>query len=196
MKLAYYLIVAPLYLLSACVATVPLNPIKYDSTTTVTSTKEASLLVTTGIVNGGLHTTTIAAGGVYLPMTVSEPAQHFLAKDQQVFGDYLRAELVRLGILRSASPPSGADKDLQIHIFFAETFHKPSFHVYTLDVEMKIAGGPQHFSKRYRVDSSEEDSTVQKMMSTAWSGKDKAGKLLMKRLIPDIEAYVATLKQL
>lgn len=79
-------------------------------------------------------------------------------------------------------------------MIFSQTFHTLEYQEYTLDVVMEIAGGRVPFMRQYQVVSSEKDSLWTKLNTTAFEGKAKAVKLLLEKLIPDIEAYIAANK--
>jgi hypothetical protein len=181
-------------LLTACATPIPLNTVKFAGQTSVKSSKEAAVVVLTGAVRGSGTSSIIPVGGVFIPMSTGPiPELQFNAKDQQEFGESLRAELVRLGLLKSVTADDTGRKDLRIRVMFAQTFHNPNGQVYALDVVMEIEGGANPFLKQYRVVSSERDTTWEKLNTNAYQGKEKAAKLLMERLIPDIEQYVAAL---
>jgi hypothetical protein len=124
------------------------------------------------------------------------PELQFHPDDQRAFGESLRRELVRLKLVRSAvTAEAGISPDITVSLLFAQTVHNNMLQIYILDVVMELQGGPKPFLKQYRVASSEKDSELAKMNTTAYEAKAKAAKLLLEKLIPDIEAYVATVQK-
>ena len=151
-------------------------------------------MVTPGAVRGASGSYMMPVGGIFIPMSTGPiPALQFNSEDQQAFAESLRAELVRLGVLKAASADLAASKDLKIQVIFAQTYHNPSFQEYTLDVVAEMTGGKEPLLRQYRVISSERDSTWEKWNTNAHEGKAKAARLLMEKLIPDIERYVASM---
>ena len=136
----------------------------------------------------------VPIGLIAVPMSTGPlPELQFHAEDQRAFARSLGNELVRLGVLKSVAGYEQEGLDPKIRILFAQTFHNPNHQEYTLDVAMEIVGGQEPFLKQYRVVSSEKDSMLEKWNTNAYQGKAKAARLLMERLIPDIEAYVASM---
>jgi hypothetical protein len=191
------LVVFPLLLallLGGCVTPIPLNTLKYGQRTTVTSTKEAAVFVVTGEVRGASGSFLMPVGGIVIPVSSGpNPEFQFHSEDQQAFAESLRVELVRLGILKSATADQNASRDLRIQVVFAYTYHDPSWQEYVLDVVAEMTGGKEPLLRRYRVVSTEKDTTWEKWNTNAYEGKVKAARLLMEKLIPDIERYVASM---
>ena len=181
-------------LLVGCATPIPLNTLKYEQVTSVKSSKEATVAVTTGAIRGASGSYMMPVGGIFIPMSTGPiPKLQFNTEDQQAFAESLRNELVRLGIVKSASADTSVNKDLKIQVIFAQTFHNPNFQEYTLDVVAEISGGKEPLLRQYRIISSEKDSTWEKLNTNAYEGKAKAAKLLMQRLIPDIESYISSM---
>lgn len=189
-----YLALAALAGLTGCASPIPLNNISYDQAVSVTSTKVAQVSIVSGAVRGSGTSTLVPVGTTFIPIASGpNPKLQFNAQDQQAFGESLRTELVRTGLLRAAKADVSAaspSPDLVINILFPQTYHNPYFQEYTLDVVMEILGGPIPLIKQYQVISSEKDSIWVKMNTNAYEGKAKAAKLLLERLIPDIESYI------
>ncbi len=114
-----YLALAVLAGLTGCASPIPLNNITYDKAVTVTSTKVARVSVISGAVRGSGSSTLIPMGTTFIPIA-SGPnvALHFNAKDQQAFGESLRTELVRTGLLRTAYAGSGAQGTFRVGFMF------------------------------------------------------------------------------
>ncbi len=180
--------------LGGCATPIPLNTLKYQPQTTVTSTKEAAVVVVSGAVRGGSGSYLMPAGGIFIPVSTGpNPKLQFNTDDQQAFAESLRTELVRLGVLKSASADLTAGKDLKVQVIFAQTYHNPNFQEYVLDVVAEMTGGKEPLLRQYRVVSSEKDSTWEKWNTNAYQGKEKAARLLLEKLVPDIERYVASM---
>ena len=182
-------------LLSGCATPLPLNNVTYEGKVSASSDKAARVVVVSGATLGSPGTTTmIPAGKIFVPVTSGPaPALQFTAEDQRAFGQSLRSELVRLKLFASAVDESAPPSDISVNILFPQTYHNIHWQEYTLDVVMTVSGGKEPFVRQYRVISSEEDSTWAKWNTNAYEGKLKAVKLLLRKLIPDIEAYVAKL---
>jgi hypothetical protein len=158
-----------------------LVPIGYDGSVSRTSEKSASIVLTSGLVEGIFGAERV------------DPRFHFNHQDQRVFVASLRDELNRLKLLRvgpvAESPP--ADADVVIEIVFQKTEH--SAHYYYLDVVMRLKSGERSFARRYWTSSGKGESAWERFTMTAPDGKRRAAKLLMARLIPEIAAFVAKL---
>lgn len=181
-------------LLGGCATPIPLNTLRYEQQTAVTSTKDATVVVVSGAVSGGSSSYLMPVGTIFIPMyTRPSPEAMFNSDDQQAFGEALRTELVRLGVLKTASTDTSATTDLKIQVIFAQTYHNPGIHEYTLDVVAELTGGREPLLRQYHIVSTEKDSIWEKMNTNGYQGKVKAARLLMEKLIPDIERYVASM---
>ena len=183
-------------LLGGCAAPqIPLNTLRYEQKTSVTSNKNASVVVVTGDVRGDPARLYVPAGNIFVPMYSAEPylGAMFNSDDQQAFGEALRSELVRLGVLKTASAVTSATTDLKIQVTFVRTHHRPGIQVYTLDVDVNLTGGREPSLHQYHIISNEKDTLWEKMNTGLPEAKVKAVYLLMEKLIPDIEQYVASM---
>ena len=109
------------------------------------------------------------------------------------FDELLRKELTRLGIFGTVV--DSTDKrpaDMVITIFYADLVYNifPNAE-FVVDVVMQITGGSQPFWNRYQVVSTEKDTPENTELATIWRSEAKTHKLLLEKVIPDIEAYVA-----
>jgi hypothetical protein len=191
MRLAHLLIVTASLALVGCATPIPLDGIQYPGTVATSSDLAAKVNVVTGAVHGSSSSTLVPIGSIFVPISSGPvPELQFHAEDQRAFGQSLRAELSRLRLFKTATTASDSPADVTINVLFAQTFHNINMQIYTLDVAMEILGGPKPFLKQYRVISSEKDSTWEKWNTNAYEGKAKAVKLLLEKLIPDIESYV------
>jgi len=124
------------------------------------------------------------------------PAQYFNLDDQRVFGESLRAELNRLRMLR-VGEVSWQDVrepgEVAIELTFQRTVYFPVIQAYALDVALQLRSGARTFARRYRIDSREGEGLWAKMNTDAGEGKALAARKLMARLIPDIDAFLASL---
>lgn len=193
MRVLSVLVLAGAALLSACATPIPLNNIAYSGTVGIATSKTAKVTVVTGATRGSRESMLIPIGTVFMPIASGPvPKLMFHAEDQQAFGDSLKTELARLGLVRKAlDATASSDADLSIAIYFAQTYHNSYQQEYVLDVAMELTGGPASFLRQYRVISSEKDSTLEKWNTNAYEAKVKGVKRLMERLIPDIEKYLA-----
>lgn len=182
-------------LLGGCASPqIPLNTLMYEQKATVTSTKNASVIVVSGEVRGDPASLYVPAGNIFVPMYSGPyPGAMFNSDDQKAFGEALRSELVRLGVLKTASADTSATTDLKIQVTFVQTHHRPGMQVYTLDVVAELTGGREPSLHQYHIISNEKDTLWEKMNTTGPEGKVKAVHLLMEQLIPDIEHYVASM---
>ena len=133
-------------------------------------------------------------GKTFTPISFGKyPDLQFNARDQRAFGVSLSDELVRLGLFKVAFDPlTGRRADVRINMLFALTDHSSSFQQYSLLVAMEITDGVAPVVKEYRIVSNEKDSLWEKMHTTGFQGKAKAVKLLLERVIPDIETFIAS----
>ena len=189
---AHVWVVTASLVLAGCATPIPLDNIRFTGAVATSSELAARVNVVTGAVRGSNSSTLVPIGNIFVPMS-SGPVPHlqFHADDQRAFGESLRAELSRLRLFKMATTASDSPSDVTINVLFAQTFHDINMQIYTLDVAMEILGGAKPFLRQYRVVSSEKDSTWEKWNTNAYEGKAKAVKLLLGKLIPDIEAYVA-----
>ena len=167
-------------MLATCVDDPALVKVGYQGPVTRTSEKSALILLTSGLVEG--------VGGA----TRSDPRFHFNEQDQRVFVASLGDELNRLKLLRAgpAAESAPAAADVAIEIVFQKTQHLR--HYYLLDVVMRLKSGERTFVRRYIVNTEKEpESAWEKLNSTAPQGKVRAARILMARVIPDIEQFVA-----
>ena len=171
-----------------------LSELTYDGPTLVKSSKGSLVIVTPGPASGDGGSSVISVNGALISSPLgSNPTARFHDTDQLAFGEALRKELVRLGIVKSATSDSDASSDLKVEVIFLRTHHNPNFHRYTLHVEAKLIGGKETISHQYRILSSENDSIVEKWTTNGSEGKTKAARLLMERLVPDIERYISSM---
>jgi len=132
--------------------------------------------------------------GTFVAVQENSSSMPFGEKDQQEFAKSLRTELVRLGIVRAAVGDPNAVADLAIVLHFAGARFNADPVEYTLDVVLKIAGGEKPIQKHYHVVSSEKDSFWERMNTNGAEARLKVAKLLLEKLVPDIEAYVEAMQ--
>lgn len=168
-------------MLATCVDDPALVKVGYDGPVTRTSERSASILLTSGLVEG--------VGDA----ARSDPRFHFNQQDQRVFVALLGDELNRLKLLRAgpAGESAPAAADVAIEIVFQKTQHLR--HYYILDVVLRLKSGERSFARRYVINSKEGETVGERLNMTAPEGKRRAAKMLMARLIPEIEAFVAKL---
>lgn len=174
--------------LTGCATPIPLDNISYSGTNKASTSTEAKIRIISGAIKGDGTTTLVPVGGIFVPLSSGpNPELQFNEKDQQQFGQSLEKELAKRGILKRTE--AGNEKTPQVNILFAQTRHMPSFQEYVLDVVMEMKGGKEPFLKQYRILSSENDSIGEKWSTNSYQGKEKAAKLLLAKLIPDIDDY-------
>lgn len=182
-------------LLTGCATPIPLDTVRYEHKTSVASDKDASVVIVSGVVSGSSATTMVPIGAIFVPLSTGpNPGLQFNVNDQRAFGESLRKELVRLGIVKSASDFSAQPKDLKVQVNFVQTYHNPNLQQYSLDVTAELTGGKAPMIQQYRVLSSEKDTFWERTNTTAYQGKAKAVRLLLEKMIPDIERYVAAME--
>lgn len=183
---------------AGCATPIPLDKIAYTGPVAVSTDMRAKVRISSGTATGAAPAAMVVAGGAFFTVTRG-PAPHlyFGGEDQRAFGEALRTELVRLGLFASATQGLVDEPgDMTINVVFLQTFHNPDRQQYVLDVLLDMSGGYRPLLKPYRIVSTEKDSWWQKMNTNAYEGKAKAARLLLEKLIPDIELYVAaTLRQ-
>lgn len=183
--------------LSGCI-----NPelvkVTYNKPATVTSDKKASIQLMTGVVEGANGTTLMYGGpGVYIPISTGPiPEFQFNLQDQQTFASSLKDELNRLEILNvvEVAEKKVDTSNLVIQLVFAQTSHNPNMHEYYLNVGMQLQYQGKTSAKRYEIISSDGESIWKKLNTNVADGKFLAGKKLMDKLIPDIQAFVKEVK--
>src|SRR4051812_28073790 len=105
----------------------PVDPVSYDGTATVHSSKIVGIGLSTIGASGTSGTAAVPlGGGASIPMAVGPyPHLMFTEEDQRIFANSLRTELGRLGILQVADPSDATS--LKIEIVFVHTEHKYDF---------------------------------------------------------------------
>ena len=172
----------------------PLTNIAYSGTVTASSSKSVEVVILTGQISGSSSSTLIPTGKTFASISLGTyPDLQFTARDQREFGVSLSHELVRLGLFKVALDPLTERRaDVRINVLFALTDHSSGFQQYSLLVAMEITDGVAPVVKEYRIVSNEKDSLWEKMNTNAFQGKAKAVKLLLERVIPDIETFIAS----
>ena len=162
----------------------PLDKITYPGTVSVSSSMSARVVVSPGRGQmGPRHAWFIFNSGYSLaPETNREFARRF--------DELLRKELTRLGLFGTiVDATDKRSADIVITVFYADVVEHVAY--FTVDVEMRLTGGSQPFWNRYQFVSSERDTKEEFVFRTYWGQEEKTHKLLLERVIPDIEAYVA-----
>jgi len=169
----------------------PLDKITYPGTVSVSSSMSARVVVIPG---SGIQRGSIGGPGasvLSLLGSVDLQAPEINREFARRFDELLRKELTRLGLFGTIVDAN--DKrpaDMVITVFYADLVVLGAAH-FKVDVEMRLTGGSQPFWNRYQVQSSERDTNAEYVFRTAWGQEEKTHKLLLERVIPDIEAYVA-----
>jgi len=157
---------------------IPFSKVTLGGTPTVTSNKHAALSHVVGEVAPGMP-------------AVAEWS--FDAKDAANIVAVLRSELLRLRVFQSVAVGGTEEQiDFKINIDFARI--ASSCHLgcgYEFEVEMQIEGGRTPFNKRYQIDSEREESATEWFFNDPFDSKLVAVRAFLKKLVPDIQAYVA-----
>lgn len=192
--------IVALLLLGACATPPPLDRLAYAGAVGVQGTQVAAINILTGATQGSQPIDLVPMGTTVVPLAVGPmPELRFHADDQRAFGESLRTELVRLGLFGAALDGSRPETEapapeVTIDLLFARTMHDSDRQQYLLSVGMKISGDRWTLLRRYRIDSGEQASTWERLVSRAGEGKARAARMLLAKLIPDIEAFVALMK--
>jgi hypothetical protein len=185
---------ASLLLVGCATPPVPLNTIQYGGVPAVKSQKSAKIAVVTGEDFGSIEPTLVPIGKILLPIGPGNPTPHlnFTPNNQRSLVESLRRELVRNEILKTVvDESSNQATDISIVIIFAETHHDSGSQRYVLDAAMEIRGGKEPFGKQYKVSSDELDTAWERLNTNAYEGKAKAVRVMLLKLVPDIERYLA-----
>lgn len=182
-------------LLTGC-GSAKLSAVRYEDTSTVTSSLPTRIELRTGSVTGRPNSTTVYAGGIFIPLSVaSTPEVQFGPEDQVTFVKSLAGELRRHRILLPIEEEFG-ESTLSLVVDFQRTEHFPAFQEYRVQAQLHMACGELKEVREYHVFSSEGDSTWTKMGTDAATGKAKAASKLLTAMIPDIEKFVSVLKSM
>lgn len=177
--------------LSACVTPIPIDNLTYQGTTTVKTDKTAKIVITSSGIGDSSSTYLMPAGKGFIPVTRTSGTSPFNEKDQQEFSQSLRKELVRLGIVKSATANASDVTDISVAVNIDRAMMTGDVVAYKLEMTMSITGGKAPFQRQYQVTSSEKDSFWTKMNTNGAEAREKLAHLMLERLIPDIEAYAA-----
>lgn len=188
MKVSFCMLVV-LAVLTGC-GSAPLLPITYEQPVVVQSDLDAYVELNTGRVSGHSSQSMIYAGGIFVPVSSGPvPELQFGAEDQATFIASLKAELLRLNIVRSIEEAE-SEQSASFVVNFVQTEHFPTYQQYKLTVSLVAELGAKSFSNRYEVLSSEGDSTWEKWNTNASKGKLKAAQKLLDLLMIDIQTFV------
>jgi hypothetical protein len=179
-------------LLSACAVTpIPIDNLTYRGTATTRSDKSARILIESSGVGGTSSTTLMPAGGVFVPIANRSSVMPFGPKDQSELLQSLQKELVRLGIVRTVSTSASGSADVNVNIRIDSALFSVDQVEYTLEMTMLLSGaGASSVQRKYRVVSTEKDSTWEKWNTNGAQAREKLAHLVLERLVPDIEAFV------
>ena len=184
-RVLYMSVVAVSLLAGGCaIPLVPLNEITYPGPVSVSSSMSAKVVGIPG--RGGQYNRTI--WGPFVSGYQEDPETNIVFARR--FDELLRKELTRLGLFGTIV--DATDKrpaDMVITVFYADLVLGVAW--FKVDVEMRLTGGSQPFWNKYQVASSERDTKAEFVFRTHWGQEEKTHKLLLEKLIPDIEAYVA-----
>lgn len=183
--------------LSACMHAppVPISTVTSSFKASVSSSTHAKVEVVTTQASGTASTILIPVGGILFPAIPNNARLQYNTEDQQDFGTALRNEITRLGIAKLSRSPDTPEDELNIKVVFLKTYFDSAWASYTLDVELMLSGGKSPARHLYRVLSSEKDTRMEKVLNNAFQGKEKATRLLLEKMLPDVESYVGSMSQ-
>jgi hypothetical protein len=187
------LLTPALLLLSACVTPIPIDNVAFPGETTVKSSKEARVTISSSNVGGSSGTRIVPVAGTFVAAPTRSASLPFNEKDQQEFLKSLRTELVRLGIVRATTVDPSAAVELAINVHIARATFSVDAVEYTLDVVLNMSGGERPVQKQYHIVSTEKDSIWEKWNTNGAEARLKTAKLLLEKLVPDIETYVGSM---
>ena len=186
MNRVLYMSVVAVSLLAGGCALTPLDKITYPGTVSVSSSMSAKVVVIPG---GGLQRAPLA---IWIG-TVDIPDPETNRRFARRFDELLRKELTRLGLFGTiVSASDNRPADMVITVFYADLFYLVGGPQFTVDVEMRLTGGSQPFWNRYQVVSKQHDTSEETwLLETQVGNEANTHRLLLAKVIPDIEAYVA-----
>jgi hypothetical protein len=185
--------------LGGCVSSpkpIPLNNIAFAGTTTASSSKSARIQVFSGSIQGQGVSVYVPIGKIVLPLQRDASREfQFHEQDQRDFAESLSKELVRVGLLKSVSlDDSSISSDINIKITFVSTYHYEGMQRYILDVGMELVSGASTVQHHYKISSDEGETFWERSNTNGSEAKVKAVRLLLGRVIPDIESFVTSLQ--
>lgn len=184
--------VAVTTILTACVTPIPFSTITLGGSPTVISEHSALIETRTGSVRAATGSMLMPIGGAFIAVPAGFMADlAFGEMRQNEFADLLRSELIRLKVFNSVSIKSPNPADINIELFFIETIHRESHQAYELDVGLRLSGKLKSRQHRFKVNSLDDLTWFQKITTTAPEGSARAAHMLLKLVVPAIQAYVA-----
>ena len=175
-------------ILGGCTA--PLTKVIYESPVTASKSFPVSVELNSGKVTGYSTSSTVYAGGVFVPISGGPaPKLHFGVEDQKVFIESLKSKLIRYKVAESIVE----NKDeftLKIIVNFVQTEHFPDFQEYKITATLRMKLGDKAADKVYYILSSEGDGFWEKISTNASEGKSKAAQKLMNKIMADIHEFI------
>jgi hypothetical protein len=110
---------------------------------------------------------------------------------QHEFSELLRSELIRLRVFRSVSLKPQDPSDINVGLFFIETIHTESHQQYELDVVLRLNGRLKSRQHRFKVNSLDGLSLLEKSTTTAPEGRARAARMLLQLVVPAIQGYMS-----
>jgi hypothetical protein len=180
---------------SGCATELPEVTHRYEGSVAIRTDKTVWLKAATVEPTGRIEkeSTMISANGVLVAVPTGQSFDpRFGRKDQQQLAQHLGEELVRTGIVKSiATANSPTPDETQVVIEFISTEFRHLSRSYIIRLKVTMIDGERRLEREYRVDSSERDNSAEAWNSTAGRHKIKANKLIVERVINDLQQVMS-----
>ena len=170
------LMVAALFLLSGCAATV--KPQFVDETIDLSNTVISQITLETGVVDGML-----------VPGYGKIVRYHYDRKQQENFVDRLQDALERQG----ASIDKEATQGLKIHVNFVNTFYYPQTFGYLIELEVDLEKDGETSPLFYRIHSRELQTYWEALSHSPIDSRRMVESTLRAYMVSDIERFMSGL---
>lgn len=156
----------------------------------VKSAKTARLVIASTGEGETVGSYVASAGGALIPVGRRTKGSPIDADSLEEFAQALRHELLGSGIVKTAPAETSEPADVLVSVNIERATMSSDIVELKLDITLSITGGTQPFERQYKIVSTEGDSTWAKMTTNGRKALEKVSTLMVKRLVPDIEAYV------
>jgi hypothetical protein len=180
-------------LLAATAVAAPADRSAEPKNAAVKSAKTASVVIASTGEGETVGSYVASAGGALIPMGRRTKGSPIDANSQEEFAQALRHELLRSGIVKTAPAEASEPADVLVSVNIERATMSSDIVELKLDITLSITGGAQPFQRQYKIVSTEGDSTWAKMTTNGRKALAKVSTLMVRRLVPDIEAYVLTI---
>jgi hypothetical protein len=132
----------------------------------------------------------VAAGGTFIALPSNQVFDpRFNREDQLRVAQHLSEELARTQIAKPAKKESTASDEIRILLRFTKTEFRTYRRSYLIHLTVVISDGNKKLEREYVVDSSERDDSAEAWNSTAGRHKIKATKLIIERVLQDLQKF-------